>query len=404
VETDAGFTQVVFGEWLGNFLGVTVTGFLDDGQVYFWRVAARNSLGESPFSAPRSFAIQLLCSANTIGTGTGVLNDPKSHIDSCFLGTESGYVLKDETRRANHNPHGHAGRMAPDASIRTDRAGAGLVQDADNIWNAGGAQASGVDAHVYAGWVYDYLNRTHGLNGFDNRGSTMRSVVEVAVLPDGRPCTNNAFWDGVKLNYCVGVGQMPFSGALDAIGHEWGHAVTQYGAGLTGGREPGALDEAFSDWLGTAIEHANGETNWTIGEGIQIARDLSNPLLYGQPATYLGAGWVDVVHCTPTFTNDFCGVHTNSGVANKMFHLLSVGGTHNSVTVFGIGIQQAIRIAIEANRTEWTFVRTFLDARQGMIRAAAKLFGAGSPEVTYVGQAWDAVGVYDPAPPLLLSR
>jgi hypothetical protein len=403
IASNASFTDLVFDKWGGNSREVTLTGFPGDNQVYFWRVAARNVLGSSPVSAASSMVNHTVCSANSGAIGMGVLG-PQPHVDSCFVDPTSGSFLKDETRRVNHNPHRHAGRMAPDASIRTEAQGVGLLQDPDDVWDAGGAQASGVDAHVYAGWVYDYLNRTHGLNGFDNHGSSMRSVVEAVRDSEGRPCADNAFWDGTQINVCVGVGQKPFSGALDVVTHEWGHAVTQYGAGLSEEKEPGALDEAFSDWLGTAIEHANGEPNWTMGEGIRIFRDLSNPLLYGHPATYLGAGWVDVAHCSPTEENDRCGVHTNSGVANKMFYLLSVGGTHNSITVTGIGIQQAIRIAIEANRNNWGLETTFLDARRGMIEAAQDLFGAESPEVTYVRQAWDAVRVYDPAPPLRPSE
>jgi Zn-dependent metalloprotease len=287
--------------------------------------------------------------------------------------------------------------MAANAAIRTELDGFGLMQDGDNVWNAGGAQARGVDAHVYAGWVYDYLNHSRDLNGFDNLGSTMRSIVEATtpfVCPSGL-----AFWDPTAryVAFCAGE---PFSGALDVVGHEWGHALTDHvGAGFIREKEPGALNEAFSDWLGTAIEHANWEFNWTIGEGIRAIRDMANPSRYDQPDTYKeGPFWVDTENCIPP-ANDFCGIHANSGVPNRMFYLLSVGGAHNGVTVSGIGIHAAILIAVDANDHHWTSTSTFLEARRGMVRAAETLFGVGWPGLVQIENAWDAVKVFEPAPP-----
>src|SRR6185436_8955093 len=54
VATDAGFTQVVFGNWVGNYIGIEITGLPDSGQVYFWRVAAGNARGTSLYSNPWS--------------------------------------------------------------------------------------------------------------------------------------------------------------------------------------------------------------------------------------------------------------------------------------------------------------------------------------------------------------
>ena len=40
--------------------------------------------------------------------------------------------------------------------------------------------------------------------------------------------------------------------ALDVIGHELTHGVTQYTAGLEYSKQPGALNESFSDVFGVA--------------------------------------------------------------------------------------------------------------------------------------------------------
>ena len=45
------------------------------------------------------------------------------------------------------------------------------------------------------------------------------------------------------------------AGALDVVGHEMSHGVTQYSANLTYQDEPGALNEAFSDIMGASIEY-----------------------------------------------------------------------------------------------------------------------------------------------------
>jgi hypothetical protein len=397
---DSAFTQIAYGGWIGNYVGMTITGLPNDGQVIYWRVKAGNALGSSVYSSTWSVINDMVClpSNAKIGSGTGVLGNSQSHIDSCLVDATAGHFLRDMTRRANNNLHLHNGLMAPNASIDTLHYTQGLMQDDDNIWNAGGAQASGVDAHLYVAQTYDYFLSKFGLNSYNGFGISMRSRVGVT------SCVNNAHWNLVDtVEYCVGSGQLPFSGALDVVGHEWAHAITDMvGANLAYQRESGALNEAFSDWMGTAIEWNAGERNWTIGEGIRVARDMSNPLAYSQPDTYGGERWINTVGCTATADNDWCGVHTNSGVGNKMFYLLSAGGTHNGVTVTGIGIEKAIFIAYRANTGKdpdgaplyWPFDTTYSAARNGMILVAQAIYGVGSFEAKQVANAWSAVKVF----------
>ncbi len=51
-------------------------------------------------------------------------------------------------------------------------------------------------------------------------------------------------------------------------------------------------------------------------------RSLANPNLRENPDTYLGQYWVKPVEI-PAWENDYSGVHTNSGVQNYWFYLLS---------------------------------------------------------------------------------
>ncbi len=97
--------------------------------------------------------------------------DRKTHIDTCYSNSSGIYYLKDVSRRANQTGHSHNGQMAADAAVETHYYGSGLIDDTDNVWE-GADHPEGVDAHVYAGWVYDYLLFEHGLNSFDKAGST----------------------------------------------------------------------------------------------------------------------------------------------------------------------------------------------------------------------------------------
>lgn len=336
------------------------------------------------------------CTSDT-GTGTGVLGDYKSHIDTCYVSSSDTYNLYDIARRANNNPHGHNGQMADDAAIETHYYNSGLMNDPDNNWNAGN-QASGVDAHVYAGWTYDYLRSQLGRNGFDNQGSRMINTVEST--DPGYYCPDNASWDGSQVVFCtVTSGHRSMAGALDIVAHEWGHAVTQHASNLNYANESGALNEAFSDWLGVTLGFAYNDPDWQQGENFNVngdaLRDLSNPPLH---TSYCNGQWIpqpDHMSGYISCTNDYGGVHLNSGIPNKMFYLLSAFGTHQhyGVNVQGIGIEKAIRIAYWANVDKWTAATTFQNALQGMVDAATDLYPGSVNEVYQVQNAWAAVGV-----------
>jgi len=137
-------------------------------------------------------------------------------------------------------------------------------------------------------------------------------------------------------------------------------------------------------------------------DGSAYFRDMSNPPARWDPDFYHGTYWVDVDACTPGGTNDQCGVHTNSGVGNKWFYLLAMGGTHHSVTVSGIEVENAIRIAYRANALYWTASSTYPEAAYGAILATRDLDPSGWWE-EQVRSAWMAVGVPLPASYLVFS-
>jgi Zn-dependent metalloprotease len=369
-----------------------------DFTVELWDAAFFDFHDSEPTVTGEPLRADRIPSGPAIGTGVGVLGTALSHVDTTYDGAARTFYLSDVTRRIAPDPHGHEGRMALDAFIATSRDAVPqpvLLSDVDNAWSAA-SQASAVDAHVGAAITYDYLRAVLDLNGPDGAGSSMRSVVDVACPSD------NAAWDGEAVLFCAPVTVASLAGALDIVAHEWGHAVTELAArprrdDLEYAGEPGALNEAFSDWLGVAVERARGETNWTLGEGIEIVRDLANPPAYGQPDTYVDDPlWQDLTGCVPAEENDLCGVHQNSGVPNKMFHLLAAGGVHDGVSVTGLGANLAMTIALDANLLYWPATATFAQARAGMLEAAEP---SGQEAVNQVANAWAAVGVGLPAGP-----
>ena len=194
--------------------------------------------------------------------------------------------------------------------------------------------------------------------------------------------------------------------SLDITAHEIGHAICQATAGLAYYSESGALNEGFSDIWGACVEQyttaALGLTKstWLIGEDFKYGsalRSMSDPKSLGQPAYYKGQNWINDPGSYDR-NNDYGGVHTNSGVLNHWFYIVSQGETAtneagNRYLVSGIGITSAARITYRAESAYLVPGSPYADARTFTILAAQDIFGACSPEVTTVTDAWYAVGV-----------
>lgn len=291
--------------------------------------------------------------------------------------------------------------------------------DADNNWtsaeyNNATWDNAALDVQFGMQFVSDYWQNIHSRNSWDNAGGNMNSYVHVRAQGSSTSNYDNAFWlsgtnamfygDGTYLSGNT-AGFLPLT-SLDVTAHELGHAVCQTTANLAYQKESGAMNEGFSDIWGACVEAFSGlgapKNPWLIGEEIYPSagylRSMSNPKSQGQPDTYLGTNWVDVsAACTPSSGNDYCGVHTNSGVLNHWFYILTVGknGVNdigNSYNVTGIGFTDAQKIAY-ATELALTTNATFANARTASINASTTLFGACSAQTIAVTNAWYAVGV-----------
>ena len=261
-----------------------------------------------------------------------------------------------------------------------------------------GADRAAFDAHWGAEMVFDYWRTVHGRNSINDNGMAIESNVHFG--------SNlfNAFWDKTTntILYGDGFGGVNPLTSLDICAHEFGHGIDQFTGDLLYENESGALDEGFADiWAACVEAWAKPAANrWLIGEEVWGGplRSMINPNAFGQPDTYLSPiNWVSQVGCTPNPGNDWCGVHTNSGVLNFWFFLLSEGGAGtndigNGYNVAGLGIETAAEIAY-ATKLLTSSSTNFATCRSLSIQAATTLFGANSCEVKAVIDAWFAVGV-----------
>ena len=310
----------------------------------------------------------------------------------------SSYILSDATRGN--------GVLTVNMKKSTNYSTAVNFTDVDNNWTAAefanAAKDNGaLDAHWGAEKTYDYWKTTHNRNSFDNANAQIKSYVHYSNAYD------NAYWNGSVMTYGDGSGTyFDILTSIDVASHEIGHAVCEKTANLAYQNESGAMNEGFSDIWGACVEYfaAPNKQTWLIGEDIErrsghaALRSMSNPKAESQPDTYGGTNWQNPNCGTPTQNNDYCGVHTNSGVLNHWFYILSVGksGTNDkgsAYNVTGITIAKAAKIAYRLESVYLTSNATYANARTGGIQAAVDLYGAGSAEVIATTNAFYAVGV-----------
>ena len=265
--------------------------------------------------------------------------------------------------------------------------------DTDNDWNNVNAKwdEAATDAHWATEMTYDYYKNVHGRNSIDNAGFKLINYVHVDTL------WFNANWNGLYMKYGDGPVGKPLT-TVDIGAHEMTHGLTSQTAKLVYQAESGALNESFSDIFGTCVEWMAkpNVADWRMGDEIGALRDLRYPKAFANPDTYNGVYWVSTANVTAG--NDYGGVHTNSGVQNHWFYILTAGEdgiNDNNVTyaVNGIGMEKAAKIVFKTLTTYLGKNSTYADARTYSLQSAKDIFGDCSEEFKAVAYAWDAVGV-----------
>jgi len=272
--------------------------------------------------------------------------------------------------------------------VHTARNGSGLPGDV--VRTAGDGPSGDVAADEAADGVAASLEmyaEVYGRDSFDDAGATVVSTVHFQRDYD------NAFWNGQQLVFGDGDGRIfdRFTKPVDVLGHELTHAVTERTAGLVYEGQSGALNESLSDVFASCLkQRLLGQDavagDWLIGAGLflpgvegRALRDMAHPgTAYDDPV--LGRdpqpdhmdGYVDT-------TDDHGGVHLNSGIPNRAFHLAAtaIGGSS----------------AEGAGRIWYAALTGGLSSRADFATFAAATLAAAGDHAGQVEEAWRTVGV-----------
>jgi hypothetical protein len=326
-------------------------------------------------------------------------------------------LVVDATHRTGRTATRHllaSPRAAPGGTSRRDDGTGPLrrVHDAhgtqdlpgDVVREEGGDPTGDVaadEAYDGLGATWSLYQEAYGRDSMDDEGLALDATVHYGTDYD------NAFWDGTQMVFGDGDGVVfqRFTIAVDVIGHELTHGVTELTAGLVYQGQSGALNESLSDVFGSLVKQRQlgqdaASADWLIGEGLftpdvrgVALRSMKapgtaydDPRLGTDPQPATMDGYVDT-------TDDNGGVHLNSGIPNHAFYLAAtaIGGN-----------------AWEGAGQVWYDVLTggslpsdadFSTFAQATVDAARSRFGDGSTQVAAVLAAWQQVGVLRPTAP-----
>lgn len=252
------------------------------------------------------------------------------------------------------------------------------------------APADAVSAAFGLSSSYDYFQEVHGRSSLDGAGSNLYAFVR---FDRG---LQNALWNGEAILFGDAY---PYAGAYDVVAHELTHGVTQHSANLIYQDQPGALNEAFSDIFGQAVEaRIEGSADWIVGDDLgSPIRSMENPGEFAIEGRPYPSRMSELVGPDDPLLDrlpgrDSGGVHVNSGIVNRAFYLLAEG------LPGAIGMNDAERIFYRALTLHLTSNAQFLDARLACIQSARELFGKGSPQELRTIEAFDEVEIIDNAP------
>lgn len=316
--------------------------------------------------------------------------------------------------------------MAVDESLRSARVGAALeatrapatptisalsgvkqvtVFDAGNTERLPGRRVRGEqdpatgdpatdEAWLYLSDTWEFYLDAFQRDSLDNRGMALAGSVHYGTDYD------NAFWDGRRMVFGDGDGELfeRFTIAVDVVGHELTHGVTEKEAGLIYWAQPGALNESISDVFGSMVkQYVNDEkadqADWLIGEGLFTAavngvalRSMSEPgTAYDDAVLGRDPQPADMAHYV-TGVDDNGGVHTNSGIPNRAFYLAAVA-------IGGYAWEGAGLIWYAALRNRWLRRTTQFQGFARITVAEARKLFPGTDAAQAVREAWAEVGI-----------
>ncbi|KAI0864402.1 metalloprotease [Xylaria cubensis] len=210
----------------------------------------------------------------------------------------------------------------------------------------------------------------------------------------------NAFWDPEINQMVYGDGHDflgNFTNAVDVIGHELTHAVTEHTSPLDYTGQSGALNEHVSDTFGVMVKQRvqnekADEADWLIGEeclmpgvkGVALRSMKAPGTAYNDPR-FGKDPQPDNFKDYAATDDDNGGVHLYSGIPNKAFYL-------SAVAFGGYSWEKAGKIWWETMRSGQIPPKcTFIQFADATVDKAEELFGDDAAAI--VRKAWNEVGV-----------
>ena len=256
------------------------------------------------------------------------------------------------------------------------------------------------EAYDGSGATYDLYKEIYQRDSIDGTGMRLDSTVHYQKGYD------NAFWDGEQMVYGDGDENLPvserlfnrFTIAIDVIGHELTHGVTQFEAKLTYSQQSGALNESMSDVFGSLVKQYTlnqvaNQADWIIGAGLLTSNvngvgirsmkapgtAYNDPVLGKDPQPAHMKDYVNTV-------SDNGGVHINSGIPNHAFYV-------TALELGGYAWEKAGQIWYVTLRDKLTNNSNFQNCANLTYETAGELFGAGSIQQQAVKTGWAEVGL-----------
>jgi Zn-dependent metalloprotease len=253
------------------------------------------------------------------------------------------------------------------------------------------------EAYDGCGATYDFYAAVFGRNSIDGHGLRLDSTVHFGKNFD------NAMWNGSQMIYGDGDRKLfnRFTAALDVIGHELTHGVTQFSSSLGYQGQTGALNEHLSDAFGIMIKQYTlglkaNESDWLIGVGLlgpnvqgKAVRSMAAPgTAYDDPV--LGRDpQPDHMDRYDTTADDHGGIHVNSGIPNHAFYLAAIEIGGETCRVLG-------RIWYQTLTTRLSPTAQFHDFAAATVAVAGEEYGPGGLIQQIVMKAWADVGISVP--------
>ncbi len=251
------------------------------------------------------------------------------------------------------------------------------------------------EAYDGLGATFDFYQQIYGRNSIDDKGMKLDATVHFGQDYD------NAFWNSVQMVFGDGDGKIfnRFTIALDVIGHELTHGVTEVEAQLQYFNQSGALNESVSDVFGSMIKQfvlkqTADQADWLIGAGLLAAgvhgvalRSMKDPgSAFDDPILGKDPQPKDMAHYVNTF-EDNGGVHINSGIPNRAFYEVAI-------RIGGFAWEKSGRIWYETLRNANLKPNAdFITYARLTHEIAGRLYTANSPEQQAVKDGWAAVGL-----------